>query len=577
MSRRDATPDLGTLRFGRFALDAANQLTRGRESLLLPPKEAALLRLLAEGAGEPVSKSEILDALWTAEDVSDASLTRCVHQLRLALGDRRRSGAIQTLHGRGYRLTLPVHPPANDDTALEGPRVVIVPFEAGRAVAQRTLAVGLAGDVAERLGRLHGDVIAVIDPQSARQLGSDREALVRARRLGVDHLARGELHRAGRSLRVALELVALRDPEASWSQEFESAESAVAALAGEIAEAIAKRLGRGRAQVGAMRARAEPIRSKAYLALMQGHFESQLRTERGLRKGIERFEQAIAWDGRCAEAHAALADTHLMLAFRSYAAPRDVAPVVGAALKRALALDARLPAALVALAYLRLCIDRKPQAALEVLSRADATAEGNARVHWMYGMIHMTTARFDAAVAALDRSLELDPFSPNTIATRIWALVFGGRLDEALAAARAHTRSDPELALGHGVHAIAAALAGRHSEAARAAERAELHARGDQFSLGGAAWALGVVGRVEHAREIRGALERKSARRYVSGCDVAATCIGCGDRDGALAWLERAVAERCMFLPFVGVDPRFAPLRGDPRFRAIADLVGGRA
>lgn len=42
---------------------------------------------------------------------------------------------------------------------------------------------------------------------------------------------------------------------------------------------------------------------------------------------------------------------------------------------------------------------------------------------------------------------------------------------------------------------------------------------------------------------------------------------GLGDKDQAIAWLEKAYKERSDFLLVLRVDPLFDPLRSDPRFQ----------
>lgn len=95
--------------------------------------------------------------------------------------------------------------------------------------------------------------------------------------------------------------------------------------------------------------------------------------------------------------------------------------------------------------------------------------------------------------------------------------------------------------------------------------------------LGACAWALAQAGSTAQAVEIRTALERKATRRYVGGTHLAAAALGLGDTEAAIAWLERGLEQRCMFLPHLAVDPRFAPLRGDARFERIASIARGRA
>jgi hypothetical protein len=65
-------------------------------------------------------------------------------------------------------------------------------------------------------------------------------------------------------------------------------------------------------------------------------------------------------------------------------------------------------------------------------------------------------------------------------------------------------------------------------------------------------------------------LKEPSKWTYLSPYDIAVVYAGLGERDQALAWLERAYQERCGFITVLKVDPRLDSLRSDPRFQ---DLV----
>ncbi len=108
------------LTFGPFEW-RRGQLRRDGKVLRLPPKETAVLNALVEARGLPVSRAELVRAAWGDAEVSAASLTRCIHALRriLALDDDQ--PVIETLHGQGFRLVLPVEDGAGGDTgaALE--------------------------------------------------------------------------------------------------------------------------------------------------------------------------------------------------------------------------------------------------------------------------------------------------------------------------------------------------------------------------------------------------------------------------------------------------------------------------
>ena len=81
-------------------------------------------------------------------------------------------------------------------------------------------------------------------------------------------------------------------------------------------------------------------------------------------------------------------------------------------------------------------------------------------------------------------------------------------------------------------------------------------------------------GQVQRARAILDTLVRDRPSEFVSAADIATAYTGLGVRDSAIAWFERGVEERSSWMPFIGVDPRYDPLRADPRFLAVERRVG---
>ena len=99
-----------SLTLGDARIDLARQTaTRGRKPIHFTAKEFAMLRLLAEGQGEPVSRERFLDIVWgytafpTTRTVDNhiASLRSKIEK------DPDNPKWIQTVHGVGYRLELP--------------------------------------------------------------------------------------------------------------------------------------------------------------------------------------------------------------------------------------------------------------------------------------------------------------------------------------------------------------------------------------------------------------------------------------------------------------------------------------
>jgi DNA-binding winged helix-turn-helix (wHTH) protein len=109
----DSTLPTGTSRplrwhFNKISFDEASLvLTVDGQPVDLERRPLELLSLLLAHAGEVVTKSEIIAALWADRDVTDASLTKCMARLRRALGDHDLT-IIHTVHGYGYRFAAPV-------------------------------------------------------------------------------------------------------------------------------------------------------------------------------------------------------------------------------------------------------------------------------------------------------------------------------------------------------------------------------------------------------------------------------------------------------------------------------------
>src|SRR6476619_1467058 len=96
----------GVFGFEGFTLDVPRRVLRtGDHDVELRPKSFDVLCCLVERAGQLVTKDEIFRAVWSGLNVSDDSLTRCVSDIRLSLGDREQR-IVKTIPSRGYILAV---------------------------------------------------------------------------------------------------------------------------------------------------------------------------------------------------------------------------------------------------------------------------------------------------------------------------------------------------------------------------------------------------------------------------------------------------------------------------------------
>ena len=97
-----------------YRIDAAcfdpqtGEVTRAGCTARLEPIVACVLAELITHAGDLVSREHLLARVWEGRVVVEESVTRCVTQIRRALGDTPPFRLLETLPKRGYRLNLPV-------------------------------------------------------------------------------------------------------------------------------------------------------------------------------------------------------------------------------------------------------------------------------------------------------------------------------------------------------------------------------------------------------------------------------------------------------------------------------------
>src|SRR3984893_13560290 len=124
--------------FGPFRLDAETQmLFRGAEPVALGQRAVALLCVLVDRPGIPVSKDALIEAAWSGVTVQDSNLTVQIAALRRVLEDVGGAGWIETLPRRGYRFVGPAVTKQENGVAVALP--VVTAF--GMAAAQQSPSV----------------------------------------------------------------------------------------------------------------------------------------------------------------------------------------------------------------------------------------------------------------------------------------------------------------------------------------------------------------------------------------------------------------------------------------------------
>jgi tetratricopeptide (TPR) repeat protein len=166
----------------------------------------------------------------------------------------------------------------------------------------------------------------------------------------------------------------------------------------------------------------------------------------------------------------------------------------------------------------------------------------------------------------------LDPLSLPLQANRALLDYFAGRYDQAGSRLREILKSDSTEVLAKWGLALVAEQQGKPGEAVAILEPISAGSLNRKSSLG---HAYAIAGNVSRARSVLAELRAQAATSYVPAYYYALVHAGLGQRDEALRELERAYEERSTVLAYLLIDPRLTPLRGEPRFLALARRLGG--
>src|SRR5438034_10394019 len=110
---------------------------------------------------------------------------------------------------------------------------------------------------------------------------------------------------------------------------------------------------------------------------------------------------------------------------------------------------------------------------------------------------------------------------------------------------------------------------GMFKEAIQQSEEAVKLTNESTVSLATLGQAYAYAGNNGDAGKILDRLLERSKKQYVPSYWIALVQMSNGNKDEAFAWLERAYSERSSWLVWANVEPRFDPLRSDPRFTSI--------
>ena len=113
-----------------------------------------------------------------------------------------------------------------------------------------------------------------------------------------------------------------------------------------------------------------------------------------------------------------------------------------------------------------------------------------------------------------------------------------------------------------------------YREAFSELNKAKVFSRNAPTPVAELGYAYAVSGQRSDAQKIIRELMERATREYIDPCGIANIYLGMGERDLAYEWLEKAYKDRSPGMAWLKAEPKYDPLRSDPRFADLLRRIG---
>ena len=207
-----------TFQFGDFEANfETGELLKAGTHVLIQPKTFALLRILANAAGNSISRQELKLRLWPEAQIrSDVALSVAIHKLRQAISDSANSSQHVITVPCGYRFQTAAINDIDNQINTNG-RIAVLPL---RVCAPRELeefADGLVEDLITFLAR-SGIHVVLVPPKSVpRDRRGEGHVPQICHELNASKLLTGTLRSLDGQIHVNLRLIQAETQDCIWA------------------------------------------------------------------------------------------------------------------------------------------------------------------------------------------------------------------------------------------------------------------------------------------------------------------------------------------------------------------------
>jgi serine/threonine protein kinase/tetratricopeptide (TPR) repeat protein len=451
--------------------------------------------------------------------------------------------------------------------------IAVLPFVNEGGADLEFLADGLTDSLIGDLSQVPN--LKVISRDSVfRYKGRQVDAALSGAMLKAQMVLLGRVSQRGDRLSVRLELVDVRDNHRVWGEQYNRVWADLLQMQMEISREVLSKLrltlsGRTERQL----VQRQKVSPEGYQLYLKGNFFLfQQGAESDLNSAIMYFHGALNKDPNYALAYVGLANSYVVLA--DYVSPKEAMPKAREYALKALEMGGAPAEAHVVLGLVKLLYDWDWLGA-EREFKNDSVLNPNA-VDTFSCYLHYADilGRTNESVATLTRLLVRDPMSPWDNEELACVSYYARRYDKAIAQYRRTISINPAFPPAYVNAGRAYVQKQMYPEALAELEKGRRIDPNFLLIIAELGYTWAVSGNKVAARNILEDLNRQAAHRYVDAYGIAVIYLGLAEPEKTFAYLEKAYAERSTSIPWLKVEPRFDPVRSDPRYLDLLRRVG---
>ncbi len=395
--------------------------------------------------------------------------------------------------------------------------------------------------------------------------------------LGVDGLLEGSVLRSGDKVEIAIRLVSGREERYLWGQAFEGDLGDIMFIYNDMTRAITSEIKYALSPtVKAGMNRTQRVDSKAYDLYLQGRASLNQAGWKNVQQAIDLFKESISIDAQLGPAYTGLVEAYLLQGFGAVS-PQEAFANFRIYAQKAIELDEKMAQDHHQRAMVKLFSDwdweGAEQELLAAIEKDPSWSTYDSYCQLMWAMGHL-----DRSVKAGEDAVAADSMAHFAHCDLSWAYFYNNQIE----AARKQLDETIELAgtdcpyhsaLGFRLEVIEAEEAGRDLQPIidKITESDERPLWLNSL-LG---WLYGKTGQKEKALALIEMLHNNSQIDYLDPVKLVPIYIELQDYDQAFQYLDEAYGQRSFLLLFtIKSDPRFEPIREDPRYQRLLNKMG---